>query len=120
MGNSHQIKQEGEWWQQSKSPDRFEDEYSELEAAFIEKPIPVGYKGRSAPGQSKSPSVRRTRRDDFESESSSDERDRAYMHDFQIRDSDIRAWYAFPREPGLFHSGVSASQRGMRHKIITP
>jgi hypothetical protein len=81
-------------------------------AAFIEKPIPEGYKGRSAPGQSKSPSVRRTRRDDFELESSSDERDRAYMHDFQIRDSDIRAWYAFPRGPGLPHSGVSASQRG--------
>ena len=111
-GNSHQIKQEGEWWQQSQSPDRFKDEYSELEAAFIEKPIPVGYKGRSAPGQSKSPSVRRTRRDDFESESSSDERDRAYMHDFQIRDSDIRTWYAFPRGPGLPHSGVSACQRG--------
>ena len=25
-----------------------------------------------------------------------------------IRDSDIRAGYAFPREPGLFHSGVLA------------
>ena len=34
------------------------------------------------------------------------------MHDFQIRDSDIRAGYAFPRGPGLRHSGVSASQRG--------
>ena len=34
------------------------------------------------------------------------------MHDFQIRDSDIRAGYAFPRGPGLPHSGVSASQRG--------
>ena len=33
---SYQIKQEGEWWQQSQSPERFEDEYSELEATFIE------------------------------------------------------------------------------------
>jgi hypothetical protein len=51
----------------------------------MERPTPGGYKGRSAPGQLKSPSVLRTRRDDFELESSSDERDRAYMHDFQIR-----------------------------------
>jgi hypothetical protein len=34
------------------------------------------------------------------------------MHDFQIRDSDISAGYAFPRGPGLPHSGVLASQRG--------
>ena len=46
-GKSYQIKQEGEWWQQSQSPERFEDEYSELEAAFIERPTPWGYKGRS-------------------------------------------------------------------------
>ena len=95
----------------SQSPERFEDEHSELEAAFRET-NPRGYKSKSAPGQSKSPSVRRTRRDDFELESSSDERDRAYMHDFQIGDSDIRAGYAFPRGPGLPHSGVLASQRG--------
>ena len=62
------------------------------------RPTPGGYKSKSAPGQSKSPSVRRTRRDDFELESSSDERDRAYMHDFHIRDSHIRASYAFPRD----------------------
>jgi hypothetical protein len=42
---------------------------------------------------------------------SSDERDRAYMHDFQFRDSDIRAGYAFPRGTGLPQSGVSANQR---------
>ena len=72
-------------------PERFEDEYSKLEATFIERPTPGGYKSKSAPRQSKSPSVRRTRRDDFELESSSDERDRAYMHDLHIRDSDIRA-----------------------------
>ena len=30
----------------------------------------------------------------------------------RIRDSDIRAGYAFPREPGLFHSGVLASVCG--------
>jgi hypothetical protein len=78
----------------------------------MERPTPGGYKGRSAPGQLKSPSVLRTRRDDFELESSSDERDRAYMHDFQIRDSDIRAGYALPRGPVLPRSGVSARQRG--------
>ena len=32
------------------------------------------------------------------------------MHDFQIRDSDILAGYAFPRGPGLPRSGISASQ----------
>jgi hypothetical protein len=30
------------------------------------------------------------------------------MQNVHIRDSDIRAGYAFPREPGLFHSGVLA------------
>jgi hypothetical protein len=34
------------------------------------------------------------------------------MHDFQIRDSDIRAGYAFSRGSGLSHSGVLTSQRG--------
>ena len=58
------------------------------------------------------PSVLGTRRDDFELDSSSNERDQAYMHDLHIRDSDIRAGYAFPREPGLPHSGVLASKRG--------
>jgi hypothetical protein len=111
-GKSYHSKQEGDWWQQSQSPERLEDEYSELEAAFIEKPTPGGYKSKSAPGQSKSPSVRRTHRCDFELESSSDERYLAYMHDFHIRDSDIRAGYAFPRGPGLPHSGVLACHRG--------
>jgi hypothetical protein len=69
-GKSYQSKQEGDWWQQSQSLERFEDEYSELEAAFTERPTPGGYKSKSAPGQSKSPSVRRTRHDDFELESS--------------------------------------------------
>ena len=76
----------------------------------MERQTPGGFKCTSAPGQSKSPSVRRTRRDDFDWDSSSDERDRAYMHNVHIRDSDIRAGYAFPREPGLFHSGVLASK----------
>jgi hypothetical protein len=107
---SYHSKQEGDWWQQSQSPERFED--SELDATFIERPTPGGYKSKSAPGQSKSPSVRRTRRDDFELESSSDERDRAYMHNLHIRDSDIRAGFAFPRGPGLPHSEVLASKRG--------
>ena len=83
-----------------------------MEATLIERPTPGGYKSTSAPGQSKSPSVRRTRRDEFELESSSDEMDRAYMHDLHIRDSDIRAGYAFPRGPGLPNSGVFASKRG--------
>ena len=39
-GKSYQIKQEGEWWQRSQSPERFEDEYSELETAFTERPTP--------------------------------------------------------------------------------
>ena len=34
------------------------------------------------------------------------------MHDVHIRDSDIRAGYAFPREPGLSHSGVLTSKSG--------
>jgi hypothetical protein len=38
--------------------------------------------------------------------------DQAYMHDLHIKDSDIRAGYAFPRGPGLPHSGVLASKRG--------
>jgi hypothetical protein len=109
-GKSYYSKQEGDWWQQSNSPDRFEDDYSEMETTFMERPTPGGFKSTSAPGQSKSPSVRRTRRDDFEWDSSSDERDRAYMHNVHIRNSDIRAGYAFPREPGLFHSGVLASK----------
>jgi hypothetical protein len=59
----------------------------------------------------KSPSVRRTRRDDFELESSREEKDRAYMHDSQNRDTGMGAGYASSRGQGL-HSGVSASQRG--------
>ena len=34
------------------------------------------------------------------------------MHDLHIRDSDMRAGFAFPRGPGLPHSGVLASKRG--------
>jgi hypothetical protein len=37
-GKSYQLKQEGEWWQRSQSPESFEDEYSELESAFMERP----------------------------------------------------------------------------------
>ena len=111
-GNSYQLKQEGEWSQRSQSPERFEDEYSELESAFKERLTPGGYKGGSAPGQSKSPSVRRMRHDDFELESSREEKDRAHMHDSQNRDTDMSAGYAFPRRQDPLHSGVSASQRG--------
>jgi hypothetical protein len=42
-------KQEGEWWQKSQSPERFEDEYNELEAAFIEKPTPGDIKPQGPP-----------------------------------------------------------------------
>jgi hypothetical protein len=42
-GKSYKIKQEGEWWQQSQSSARLENEYSELEAAFIERPTSGGY-----------------------------------------------------------------------------
>ena len=37
-GKFYQSKQEGDWWQQTQSPERFEDEYSELDATFIERP----------------------------------------------------------------------------------
>jgi hypothetical protein len=117
-GKSYYSKQEGDWWQQSNLPDRVEDEYSEMETTFMERQTPGGFKCTSAPGQSKSPFVRRTRRDDFDWDSSSDERDRAYMHNVHIRDSDIRADYAFPREPGLFHSGVLAS-KGAEMRVPT-
>jgi len=73
---------------------------------------PRGNTGGSAPGQSKSPSVRRTRRDNFELESSHEEKDRKYMHDYQNRDTCMCAYYASPRGQGLLHSGVSSSQRG--------
>ena len=116
-GKSYQIKQEGQWWQRSQSPERFEGENSELEATFIERePTPGGYKGASAPGQSKSPSVRRTRRDDFELESSSDERDREYMHVFRLE-----TYVMGMRFPGDKISSTVGSQpvRGeMRHMII--
>ena len=109
-GKSYQLKQEGEWWQRSQSPERFEDEHSELETAFIEKPTPGGYKGGSAPGQSKSSSVRRTRRDDCELELSRDEKDRAYMHDSQNRDTDMGAGYAFPMGQSPPQWGLSQSE----------
>ena len=123
LGKSYQLKQQGEWWQRSHSPEKFEDENGELDSAFMERPIPWGYvegprgnKGGSGSGQSKSPLVRRTRRDDFELESSCEEKDRAYMHDSQNRDTDMGAGYASPREQdphtSYLHSGVSASQRG--------
>jgi len=122
-GKPYELKQEREWWQGSKSPERFEDEYGELDSAFLDRPSPggegkgylegtPGNNGGSVPGQSKSSSVQRTRRYDFELESSREERDRAYMHDSQNRDTGMSAGYASPREQGLLHSRVSSSQRG--------
>jgi hypothetical protein len=110
-GKSYYSKQEGDWWQQSNSPDRFEDDYSEMETTFMERPTPGGFKSTSAPGQSKSPSVRRTRRDDFEWDSSRDERDRAYMHNVHIRNSDIRAFHVPFLGYALFYL-YSPSSRG--------
>jgi hypothetical protein len=52
------------------------------------------------------------RRDDFELESSIEEKDRAHMPDSQNRDTDMGAGYVFPRGKGPLHSGISASQRG--------
>jgi len=34
---SYHLKQEGEWWQRSQSPERFEDQYDELDSAFTER-----------------------------------------------------------------------------------
>ena len=79
---------------------------------------PPGNKVGSAPGQSKSPSVRRTRRYDFELESSREEKDRAYMHDSQNRDTGMGAGYASPRGQGLLHSGSYPVRGGMRSMII--
>jgi hypothetical protein len=111
-GKSYQLKQEGEWWRRSQSPERFKGEYSELESAFMERPTPGVYKGGSVPGQSKSPSVRRMRGDNFELESSREEKDRAHMHDSQNRGTDMVAGYVFPMGQAPLHSGISASQRG--------
>ena len=111
-GKSYYNKQEGDWWQQANLPERLDDDYSEMESTFMERQTPGGVKYTSAPGQYPPPSVRRSRRDDLDWDSSSDERDRAYMQNVHIRDSDIRAGYAFPREPGLFHNGVLASGGG--------
>jgi hypothetical protein len=107
-GKSYYNKQEGDWWQQANLPERLDDDYSEMESTFMERQTPGGVKYTSAPGQYPPPSVRRTRRDDLDWDLSSDERDRAYMQNMHIRDSDIRAGYAFPGEPDLFHSGVLA------------
>jgi hypothetical protein len=104
-GKSYYNKQEGDWWQEANLSDRLDDDYSEMESTFMERQTPGGVTYTSAPGQYPPPSVRRTRRDDLDWDSSSDERDRAYMPNVHIRDSDILAGYAFPREPGLFYSG---------------
>ena len=76
-----------------------------MESTFMERQTPGGVKNTSAPGQYPPPSVRRTRRDDLDWDSSSDERDGAYMQNVHIRDSDIRAGYAFPRNQAFFIVG---------------
>jgi hypothetical protein len=73
-GNSYYNKQEWDWWQQANLPERLDDDYSEME-----RQTPGGVKYTSAPGQYPPPLFRRTRREDLDWDSSSDERDRAYM-----------------------------------------
>jgi hypothetical protein len=90
-------------------PRGLKDEHSELKTAFIERPTPGRYKGGSAPGQSKSPSVRRTRRDDFELELSRDEKN---------RETDMGAGYAFPRGQSPPTVGSQQVRGEMRHRII--
>jgi len=41
-GKPYQLKQEGEWWQGSQSPERLEDECGELDSAFMDRPTPRG------------------------------------------------------------------------------
>ena len=41
-GKPYQFKQEEERWQRSQSPDRFEDDYGELDSAFMERQTPGG------------------------------------------------------------------------------
>ena len=38
----YQFKQEEEWWHRSQSPVSFEDDYGELDSAFMEKQAPEG------------------------------------------------------------------------------
>lgn len=71
---------------------------------------PGGNPGESAPGQSKSPSVRRARRDDFELYSGRKERDRAYVHDSQNRTAGLG--YASSRGQGPLHHRAPSRQRG--------
>jgi hypothetical protein len=50
------------------------------------------------------------RHDDFELESSREEKDWAHMHDSQNRDIDMSAGYAFPRGPSPFLRGSIPTQ----------
>ena len=116
------VKQEGEWWQRSQSPERLDDDCGELDSAFMERQTPGGEdkgyfegprgnKGESAPGQLQKPSVRRTRRDDFELESNHEEREWENMHPSQNRDTCMGAGYTSPRGQGLLYQGVSNRYR---------
>ena len=82
----------------------------------MERPTPGGYKGGSAPGQSKSPSVRKMRHDDFELESSRDEKGIC-----TIPRKETQTWVLGMRFSGDKVSPTVGSQpvKGeMRHMII--
>lgn len=87
---------------------RFEDEYGELDSPFMDRPTtggeakgylegPPENKGGSVPGQSKSSSVRRTRRYDFELEANREEKDR---HICTIPRIVTQAWVQGMHPPG--------------------
>ena len=92
-GKSYYNKQEGDWWQQANLPERLDDDYSEMESTFMERQTPGGVKYTSAPGQYPPPSVRRTRRDDLDWDSSSDERGVSLGRSGRVFRNGSLGWY---------------------------
>jgi hypothetical protein len=50
-GKSYYNEQERDWWQQVNLPEKFDDDYSEMESTFMERKTTGGVKYTSAPGQ---------------------------------------------------------------------
>jgi hypothetical protein len=48
-GKSYYNKQERDWWQQAKLPEKLDYDYSEMESTFMERKTPGGVKNTSAP-----------------------------------------------------------------------